>query len=507
MQGMGERDGGATRAGDAVTDLKRPGKRKLAPVPAGPPLERVVGVLYDGEKVSPCLANAQLLLSARYPPAKTWTWDEFSQRYMVRGAKGDRQLEEQDEIAACTWLQRSWSARFGLLTTQTAVQAIALEQRTDMLIEHVRAVRWDGEPRVDGWAVRYLGAEDTPYHREVGRVLLLSLAARALRPGCKVDTVPVLEGGQGKRKSTVVAVLGGGFFAELEATAGTQAAAEQLAGAWCVEIGELDGLSRAEVNAIKAFITRRDDRFRRAYARFVTTVPRRSVMIGTTNAEEYLDDPTGARRFLPIACGELDAEGLREVRDQLIAEAVHRVDAGEPWWTVDASLVEAQKAATDERRKVDPWEARVVTYVQHLTSVMSHEVLDHLGVEVAHRAGFHAQRVAKLLKFLGFNRVRVGPRGARTWVYVRETSSGVAGGVPASGGGVPASGAGSGPHFGAENSMVSQVSHVSQGGAHVHAQARAPGGSPEVGGCTGTLGHAGTRADDLLGWLDGEDEP
>ncbi len=476
-----------------MADLQRPKARarKLAPVPAGPPLERVVGVLYDGEKVSPCLANAQLLLAARYPAAKMWSWDEFSQRYIVRGREGDRQLEERDEIAACTWLQRTWSARFGLLTTQTAVQAIALEQRVDVLTEHVRGLRWDGVARVDEWAVRYLGAEDTAYHREVGRVLLLSLVARALRPGCKVDTVPILEGAQGARKSTVVRTLGGSFFAELEATAGTQAAGEQLAGAWCVEIGELDGLSRAEINAVKAFVVRQSDRFRRAYARFVVDVPRRSVMIGTTNADEYLDDPTGARRFWPVACGVIDVDGLAEVRDQLLAEAVARVEGGEPWWTVSRELQIAQRAETDERRKIDPWEARVVTYIQHLTSVTVGEVLDHLGVDVAHRVGFHANRVAKTLKFHGFARHRIGPRHARSWTYVRETSSDESHCGPVAEGG-------DGPHFGLEKPGVSHRVPVSHEVQYTCARAGAPEGSPEVGGDDGTLGHGAHAFSDLL---------
>lgn len=384
----------------------------------------VAGVSYTDGRPDPCLHNATVLLRERHERARWWVWDDFSGRLLVREpGKADRPLEEADELDVAAWLQSVWNTRFAVGVAQSALRRIAFAQRVDTLVEHVRRVKWDGVARVDGWAVRYLGAEDTPYHREVGRVWLLSMAARALRPGCKVDTVPVLEGGQGKRKSTIVEALGRPFFAELEATVGTKDAAEQLAGAWCVEIGELDGLSKAEVNAIKAFISRRDDRFRRAYARNVTCEPRRSVMIGTTNLTAYLSDPTGARRFLPLTCGVLDVAGLEEARAQLIAEAVARVDGGEAWWTTDPALVEAQKVATSERRKPDAWDDRIAAYTAVRERVTVGEVLDHIGVEAAHRAGHHANRVAEVLMFLGFRRQRFQREIGRPWGYVRETSS------------------------------------------------------------------------------------
>jgi hypothetical protein len=390
----------------ALTGAKKPKKKPLAPAAWGLVCE-------NGARPDPCLHNAVALV-------------RLSGRVLVREVgKPPRPLEEADELACARWLQRSWNSRFSAGLAATALRDVALQQRVDVLVEHVRHVAWDGVPRVDAFCARYLGCEDTPYHRAVGRVLLLSMAARALRPGCKVHTVPIIEGKQGKLKSTIVQILGGPFFVELEGTFGTKEAAEQVEGAWVVEIGELEGLSRAETNAVKAFISRASDRFRRAYARAVTDVPRRSVMVGTTNGEEYFDDPTGARRFLPAVLVEADLPALRADRDQLVAEAVARVDAGEAWWLTDEAELAAQREATHDRRRQDPWEATLAPFLAIRPRVTVAEVLDHLRIETAHKAGHHQTRAAKVLKFSGYERRKFGNESGAPWAYVRVTTSAV----------------------------------------------------------------------------------
>ena len=401
----------------ALTGAKKPKKKPLAPAAWGLVCE-------NGVKPDPCLHNAVALLRQSYPLRESLTYDDFSGRVLVREVgKPPRPLEEADELQAARWLQRSWNSRFSSGLAATALRDVALQQRVDVLVEHVRRVKWDGVPRVDTFAVRYLGCEDTPYHRAVGRVLLLSMAARALRPGCKVHTVPILEGGQGKFKSTVVQILGGPFFAELEGTFGTKAAAEEVEGAWLVEIGELEGLTRAEVNAVKAFVTRPSDRFRRAYGRVVTDVLRRSVMVGTTNGDEYLGDPTGARRFLPARIGVVQLDALRADREQLIAEAVARVDAGEAWHITDEAELAAQREETHARRIPDPWEADLAPYLAIRPRVTVADCLSHLRIETQHKAGFHQTRASKVLKFLGYERKKFSREHGQPWAYVRVITS------------------------------------------------------------------------------------
>ena len=401
----------------ALTGAKKPKKKPLAPAAWGLVCE-------DGSKPDPCLHNAVALVRQSYPLREALAYDDFSGRVLVREVgKPPRALEEADELAAARWLQRSWNSRFSAGLAALALRDVALQQRVDVLEEHVRRVAWDGVPRVDAFASRYLGCEDTPYHRAVGRVLLLSMAARALRPGCQVDTLIVLEGAQGCGKSTAVKVLAGGFFAELEGTFGTKDAAEQVEGAWLVELPELQALSRAEVTAIKSFATRASDRFRRAYARTVTDVARRSVMIGTTNADAYLRDETGGRRFLCVLCLRVDLAALREDRAQLIAEAVARVDAGEAWHITDAAVQADAAEAARDRYESDPWEADLASFLAIRPRVAVADCLSHLRIESAHKSGATQTRCAKLLVFLGYRRIQVREGNSRKWLYSREAQA------------------------------------------------------------------------------------
>ncbi len=383
-------------------------------------------VLDDHGRVDPCLHNASTLIRHTHELRDWVVYDDFSGRVLVRRpGKADRPMEEADELECARWLQRNYNSRFALGTAQHALRDHAFTRRIDVLTEYVRSVTWDGVPRVDTFAPRYLDTEDTPYTREVGRVLLLSMAARALRPGCKVDTIPVLEGGQGVRKSTCIAVLGGQFFAELEGQLGTKEAAEQLEGAWVVELPELQSLSRAEVTAIKSFASRRSDRFRRAYGRTVSDVPRRSIMVGTTNADTYLRDETGARRFPPLrvrTCIDIDA--LTADRAQLIAEAVHRVDAGEKWHITDPAILAQAAEAASERYETDPWADALASFLAVRQTVTVAEVLGQLGVQTAQRTQREQTRAAKVLVTAGFKRVCKRDGKRRWWAYVREITLG-----------------------------------------------------------------------------------
>jgi hypothetical protein len=403
----------------AIAALAKPKRPRLKAVPGAGKVSAPTtwGLVLDKDgKPQACLHNAIQLLRHAHPTWGTLRYDEFSGRMLTEDG---RSLEESDELQTCAWLQQNHNPGFGLPTASHALRALGFSRRYDALVDHVRAVKWDGVSRVDTFLVRYLGASDLAYHRAVGRVWLLSMAARALKPGCKVDTVPILEGEQGIRKSTVCEIIGGPFFAELEGAFGTKDAAEQVEGAWLVEIGELQSLAKPEANAVKAFVSRRADRFRRAYGRSVTDVPRRSVMVGTTNADTYLRDETGSRRFLPARLGTIDLPALQADRDQLVAEAVARVDAGESWWITDQAELTAQKNATADRYEADVWADDLASFLAIRPRVTVSECLSHLRVEVQNKAGHLQARCSKLLVFLGYRRVRFQSEPGRPWAYVR----------------------------------------------------------------------------------------
>lgn len=192
--------------------------------------------------------------------------------------------------------------------------------------EYLEKTAWDGVRRLDKLFVDYLGAEDSPYSYEVASLTMIAAVTRIFEPGHKFDHVPILEGAQGKRKSTFIRILGRHWFGELTEFSDTQKAVEVMQGKFVLEIPELAGFSRAEVNDAKAFVSRTHDRVRLAYARRAGEFPRQSVFFGSTNDAVYLLDNTGNRRWWPVKCNceTIDTAALEQVIDQVWAEAVVR---------------------------------------------------------------------------------------------------------------------------------------------------------------------------------------
>lgn len=195
---------------------------------------------------------------------------------------------------------------------------------------------WDGMERVDRLLIDYLGAEDNLFTREVMRKTLCAAVARIYEPGTKFDYVLILNGDQGIGKSTFFAKLAGQWFSDSLTVSDMRdkAAAEKMQGYWILEIGELAGLRKMDVETVKSFITRTDDKFRQSYGVHVENHPRQCIIVGTTNAEKgFLRDVTGNRRFWPVQVrgGKKNIwEELTESEvDQIWAEAIVKYKAGE----------------------------------------------------------------------------------------------------------------------------------------------------------------------------------
>lgn len=220
---------------------------------------------------------------------------------------------------------------------------------------------WDGVKRVDSLLVDYLGAEDTPYTRAVTRKTLCAAIKRVLNPGCKFDTILVLNGPQGIGKSTLIAKLAGEWFSDSLNLSDTKdkTAAEKLQGYWILEIGELAGLKKAEVETLRSFLSRQNDIYRASFGRRATPHLRQCVFFGTTNAESgYLRDTTGNRRFWPVKTPGGGTKHSWELTqydiEQIWAEALVYVKGGEKLYldaTIDDLAKSEQRAAmeSDER--------------------------------------------------------------------------------------------------------------------------------------------------------------
>lgn len=191
---------------------------------------------------------------------------------------------------------------------------------------------WDGVNRADRILIDYLGAEDTEYTREVTKRWLIAAISRVMRPGCKFDYVPVLSGPAGIGKSMLVKILGGPWFSDSLSfdDMRDKTAAEKIQGTWINEISELKGMRKMEVESIKSFISRQEDIYRPAFGRRVEHKKRGCVFIGTSNADDYLKDITGNRRFWPVEVsggGSVKAWNLtEEIRAQIWAEAWYYYD-------------------------------------------------------------------------------------------------------------------------------------------------------------------------------------
>lgn len=228
-----------------------------------------------------------------------------------------------------------------------AVQRVGDLHACDSLRDWAEGLVWDGVPRTDGLMSAYYGAPDTPYARAVGRYLMTALAGRALVPGIKADMVPVLISGQGCRKSSGIAALSP--FPEAAGAIRLDALTDKdtsqaLKGKCVLEIPEMSGLRRSEVETVKAWVTTQVDEYRAPYARTPARHPRRFICVATANDAEVLNDPTGSRRWLPIEVMRLGdaAEAIERDREQLWAEGVAIFRASGIAWQ------EAERLARDE---------------------------------------------------------------------------------------------------------------------------------------------------------------
>ncbi len=322
-----------------------------------------------------------------------------------------------DDVACTEWMQRE-----GILVkpdvVAQGVMTVAKEQKFHPVRDYLHGLTWDGIERLESTMVAALGTENTAYTRAAFRCFMIAAVARVMKPGCKADNVLILEGAQGARKSTACNVLFGRFFTDDMADLGSKDAAMQARGVWCIELAELSSMGKAQIEQVKAFITRRVDRFRPSYGRHVIEAPRECVFIGTTNADHYLKDETGARRFWPLKCGVIDIPLIQRWRDQLWAEARALYDAGEPHWFTEDAVIEEAREQQDRRYQDDPWAAIIQAHIASKSSTTVEELLSNaLEVEKARQRTSDQMRVSSILKKLGWGKERASRGGIRVYVY------------------------------------------------------------------------------------------
>lgn len=294
--------------------------------------------------------------------------NEFSHRTMIRRtlpwhklknkAEGDP-WKDSDDAALRHYIEKVYE-----ITTPTKINDALLiveeKNRYHPIREYLQGLVWDGVSRVDTLLVDYLGAEDSLYTRAVTRKAIVAAVARVFVPGIKFDYMLVLVGRQGIGKSHIVSLLGQSWYSDSLNTVQGKEAYEQLQDAWLIEMAELSATKKAEAEAVKHFISKREDIYRVAYGKRVTKFPRQCVFFGTTNDNEFLRDKTGNRRFWPLVVGVCEKKKnlwddmVQAEVDQIWVEALELWNSGESLYLgadIEKEAIKRQEQHTEESSK------------------------------------------------------------------------------------------------------------------------------------------------------------
>lgn len=311
-------------------------------------------------------------------------------------------FDEQD------WLQR----RFGMVvpkqTTFDAMRWLADQPRWHRNILLEALPDWDNVPRLEQMFVRGWGAKDDEYTRAVGKNWLVSAMARANVAGCKVDTMLVLIGAQGIKKTKSLEVLAGTLYIATHAQVTDKDFIMSLHRGWMIDLAELSSMNHSDAAHIKGIITNATDHIRLPYDATISEKPRHSIMVGTTNEDRFLRDGTGNRRFWPVACGTIDLDWIEKNRMQLLAEAQAAYLAGQTWWDMPNDATLAAQAA---RLEIGPWDGALDLILSGAHNfrtitvngvsyhyITSEELLESLGFAPKDRKGHMFRDLASAVK-------------------------------------------------------------------------------------------------------------
>lgn len=324
-------------------------------------------------KVKDTMANIAAIVS-HDENLKSIVYNEFKGCIDVIGPLPWKQVKpgfnDSDVANAKLYFERVYGIWSPAKFKDALLAVVAAERIYHPIKNYFAGLTWDGVPRLDSLLIDYCGAEDNPYTRAVTRKTLCAAVARVYEPGRKFDSILVLSGPQGIGKSTFFAKLGGAWYSDSLAISDMKdkTAAEKLQGYWILELGELAGIKKVDVETVKSFVTRVDDKYRQAYGMVVESHPRSCIIVGTTNSESgFLRDITGNRRFWPVQVSEHGSHhpwDLEEI-DQVWAEAIQAYKDGECLF-LSGEVAQMAYAKQQEAMESDDREGLVQDYLDRL---------------------------------------------------------------------------------------------------------------------------------------------
>lgn len=305
---------------------------------------------------------------------KNVVYNEFTETLDITGEVPWKRVKEGWNDTDLANAKVYFGSKYGIWSPtkfKDAILAIASSERPFHPVkDYFASLSWDGEKRIDTLLIDYFGAEDTPYTRAVIRKTLVAAVARIYKPGTKFDSILVLNGPQGVGKSTFFSRLGREWFSDSLSISDMKdkTASEKLINSWILEISEMSGIRKTEVEVVKSFVSRQNDKFRQAYGVNVESHPRKCIIVGSTNSEGgFLRDVTGNRRFWPV---HVPGTGVKhpwnmDCVDQIWAEAIHLYNEGENLVLTGEAAEQAYKMQQDAMES-DDREGIISDYLERL---------------------------------------------------------------------------------------------------------------------------------------------
>ena len=387
-------------------------------------------------RIEPSADNLVKLMS--HPPSvkKTLAFDDFKAE-LVWSAYGEAEGAEQwisftdiDYMGLRIELERRGMKAMGQELLRMAAAMAANENRMDTASIWISRLKWDGIERMESFCSLGWGWEASEYSRAVGRYVWTALAGRVIEPGCQADMTPILVGAQGAGKTSAIKAMAPSeeCYVTIPLDDHDTDTSRRLRGKLVIELEELRGLNSRAIEVIKAWLTRTTEGWVPKYREFEATFKRRAICFGTTNDDEFLNDPTGERRFLPGRCGVLDIEWIKANRDQLWAEGAAKFMIDGVDWQDAQSLGQGEH---HHYKVTDSWEASVERWliepqmsgkapVEEGYVTVSDVLSGAVGIAVGHQDRGKEMRMVKVLKGLGWTRKKIPVGDRRIWAYVRE---------------------------------------------------------------------------------------
>jgi len=377
-----------------------------------------------GNLIKNSTTNLLLILSNHQLFKDVFKYDGFAKRIIVRNCPPwedekrfkVRPVHDYDYVRLEGFLEFQFGLNISKDKCADAIISTASEEKNTFnpASDYFNALEWDGVPRIDTWLRDYVsdGSQPHDYLTMVGKKFLCGMASRAMNAGIKFDTMVILEGKQYAGKSylsRILATVGGvEYFLDDFKDIENKDALMKLQGKLVVEFPEISAMRKAEINDLKAFLSRTHDVFRPPYGRNTIESGRQCVFIGTVNPEgAYLRDVTGNRRYWPVACRDkLMLDELKEIVPLLHAEAAHLVKNGEQLWLNET---EYNLAVIEQEKRVlnDVWTDKISDIVLGKDEITTHDILSEMGITTDKQTPFIQARVTQTMMSLGYYSCRI----------------------------------------------------------------------------------------------------